>query len=136
MKKKIKIVTMITEKELKAIAELDANDRYKYSIKRIADYENLWVLGDSEGLITYSDSQARLIFPIWPFKEFALLCRKDDFSGSEPEEITLDSFMDDYLPEFMKKKYMLSVLPLTSDRGSVVEIDTFINDLKNELKNY
>jgi hypothetical protein len=127
---------LITEKQIQAIIKLDASGRYEYSIKKIADYEKVWVLGDDEGFVTYGDNKGNIIFPIWPFKEFALLCSDGEFDGSIPEEITIDSFLKEYLHEFKGKKYLLSVLPLPSDRGAPLDIDTFINDLQNELEKY
>jgi hypothetical protein len=127
---------MPDKKELDAVIGLDANKRYEYSIKRIADFETLWVLGDNQGLRTYEDETGHAIFPIWPFKEFALLCSTGEFADCQPEELQLNEFMEDYIPDFKERGYKLSILPLPSDKGAVVEIDIFKEVLQKELDKY
>jgi len=46
---------MPEEKEVLAVIGLDANKRYEYTVKRLIDFETLWVLGDEHGLRTYDD---------------------------------------------------------------------------------
>jgi hypothetical protein len=125
----------LTNSEKNAIIKLSANKRFEYSIKRIADKKSLWVIGDANGLKTYSVNE-KIIFPIWPFKEYALLCCIGEYSGCEPEELELDDFINEYIPDFVKDGYMLTVLPLSTNRGAVIEIETFQEALQNELDKY
>lgn len=127
---------MPEKKEIDAVTNLDANKRYEYSIKRIADFETLWVLGDGQGLRTYEDETGNIIFPIWPFKEFAVLCCTGAFADSQAEELQLNAFIEDYIPDFKESGYKLSILPLPSDKGAIVEIDSFRKALQKELDNY
>lgn len=127
---------MPTDKEIESVIILDANKRYVYSIKRIADNEALWVLGDEQGFRTYNDNLGNTVFPIWPSKEFALLCCEAEFADCLPEELQLDEFIQDYLPDFKASNYKISVLPLPANKGAVIEVNTFKNDLDNELNNY
>jgi hypothetical protein len=127
---------MPTRKEINAIINLSDNKRYEYSIKRIADFETLFVIGDDQGLRTYHDGTGKIVFPIWPFREFALLCCTNEFASCQPEGIQLKDFMESYLLNFIKSGYKLSVLPLPSNKGAIVDIDVFKKDIENELRKY
>ncbi len=127
---------MPEEKEVLAVSGLDANKRYQYTVKRIVDFETLWVLGDEHGIRTYDDGFGNLIFPIWPFKEFALLCCEADFEDCQPQQLQLDEFIKDYIPNFQANDYKLSLLPLPSNKGSIVELNVFESDIKEEMNKY
>lgn len=127
---------MPEKKEIEAVISLDANKRYEYSVKRIADFEALWIIGDDQGLRTYEDETGNIVFPIWPFKEFALLCCTGDFADCQPEELQLNEFLEDYVPDFKESGYKLSILPLPANKGAVVDIDTFEKTLQIELDKY
>lgn len=127
---------MLNKKEVDAIINLDANKRYEYSIKRIADFETVWVLSDKDGFRTYTDGTGNIIFPIWPFKEFALLCCENEYADCHPEELQLSEFMEDCISDFKKSGYKLSILPLPSGKGAVVEIDVFTEVMNKELDKY
>lgn len=127
---------MINEKEILHILKTDAKGRYEYSIKRIADNEDFWVIGDDDGIRTYSDDNGNIIFPIWPYQEFARLCCIGEYNKCTPERFTLDELIEEYLPVFERDKYKLTILPLPSDNGSIVDVTSFRNDLEEELDKY
>ena len=127
---------MISEKQIEFITKLPAEKRYEYSIKWIADYANIWTISDIGGLRTYSDNNGKIIFPVWPFSEFAALCCKDEYINCRPESIELELFLKEYLPDFIKENYQLGVFPLSNDKGVVIDIKMFEIDIANELKKY
>jgi hypothetical protein len=127
---------MVEEKEISAIINLSPVKRYEYTIKRIADFESLWVIGDQKGFRTYEEDKKDIVFPLWAFREFALLCCTGEFDSSQPEELDVQDFLNNYIPDFKSSGYRLSILPLPSDKGSVIDIDRFVVDLKVELDRY
>jgi hypothetical protein len=127
---------MPTEKEIEEILKLDAEKRFNYTIKRIADFQSVWVIGDEKGFATYIDDNGNLAFAIWPFEAFAALCCKGDFAQYTPEAIELDFFQERYLPKFKERKEKLAIFPLPTDKGMVMEIDEFEQRLNSELENY
>jgi len=127
---------MLSQKEIEAILEDSLENRVKYSIKRIADREEVWVIGDKDGLGTFSDENGNIIFPIWPFKEFAQLCCSEAYSEYVPELIALEDFLEIYLPKFEKNNYKIAILPLPSGKGGVMEINSFKDALDEELEKY
>jgi hypothetical protein len=127
---------MPEQKEINAILDLPPDKRYEYAIKRIADFESLWVIGDEQGFGTYEDDNKNTIFPLWPFRDFALLCCTGTFKSCQPEELQLEDFLNEYIPVFKNQGYKLSILPLPSDKGAIIDIDLFQQDLINELDKY
>jgi hypothetical protein len=127
---------MPEQKEISAILDLPPDKRYAYSVKRIADFASLWAIGDDQGFGTYEDDNKNIIFPLWPFRDFALLCCTGAFKSCQPEELQLEDFFKNYIPDFKNQGYKLSILPLPSDKGAVIDIDLFQHDLKNELDKY
>lgn len=124
---------MITEKEIQAVIALNVKGRYKYSLNRMADFSEVWVLSDSEGFLTYADADNITYFPIWPFKEYAALCAIEEFKNGVPESIEIHDFINEYLPDFREQKIKLSLFPLPSNWGLPIEIDDFINDIQIAL---
>jgi hypothetical protein len=127
---------MINKKELESVQKLDANKRFKYTIKRLSDFEDLWVLGDINGFVTYTDNIGNILFPIWPFKDYAELCINGDFIHSSPEKIQVKEFIEEYLPSFKSNGYKLVIFPTSTDRGVLIEIDYFIEQMENENSKY
>jgi hypothetical protein len=108
--------------------------RFEYTVKRIADWETLWTIADeSDSLGMLTDDAKNVIFPIWPFKEFAQLYCTGEFANYKPMVIELSDFLDEYLPDYEKKNYKLSLLPLPTKRGEVMDISMFREALNNEL---
>jgi len=127
---------MVNENEIFHILKTDAKGRYEYSLKRIADNEELWIIGDDDGVRTYSDDNGDIVFPIWPYEEFAKLCCIEEYRQCLPEKLSLDEFVQEYLPDFEKNNYKLTLLPLPTDRGSIINATSFREDLDEELDMY
>jgi hypothetical protein len=51
---------MLTSKEIEAVLKLHPDERFKYAIKRIADNQSVWVIGDTAGLKTYADDNGQI----------------------------------------------------------------------------
>ncbi|MFL1675092.1 DUF2750 domain-containing protein [Paenibacillus dendritiformis] len=73
--------------EFKAMIKKSARDRYIYSVKRIADWEEAWSLELNDGFVTTSDNEGNLSMPIWPFKEYAMKCIGDEWENCKTQFI-------------------------------------------------
>ncbi|SFD83702.1 Protein of unknown function [Chitinophaga sp. CF118] len=113
-----------------------ADARFKYTIKRIADWEKLWVIGDGNVFATFSDDENNIVFPIWPFEELAQLCCIEEYSQYRPEVMSLDDFLNEFIPDFEKSNYKLSLLPLSTGKGMAIDISMFKEALNIELEKY
>lgn len=127
---------MLPQKEIDAMLLESADNRLKYSIKRIADFENVWVIGNSEGYGMLGDSDGNIVFPIWPFEDYASMCCTGEFEDHLAEAIDVHEFLKTNLPTYQSCDYKLSVFPLPLDKGMVIDIAVFIELLNRELDQY
>ena len=74
------------------VINLTASERYDYFIRKVADFEEVWGLKDAEGWALMG-SEEQVLFPIWSEKEFAELCKWNNY---QPTPILLDDFMENY----------------------------------------
>ena len=124
----------MNEKEFNAVIKLPANIRYEYFVKKVVDWEEVWGLFD-DGWAMTEDDNGRLMMPFWPKKEFAAYCAFEDWSNYKPQNISLDEFISNWLPGMKEDGYNPSIFWNRVD-SAVLEIDTLILDLEEELKKY
>ena len=80
-------------KKLENVLKLDSKDRYGYLIRKVADFQTIFLICDSfGGLITIGDNSSKCI-PVWPEKEFAELFLTDDWSKYKVKSFDLDKFL-------------------------------------------
>lgn len=127
---------MPTAKEIEEILKLDAERRFRYTIKRIAAYNCIWAIGDEAGFASYGDDNGNIAFAIWPFEAYAALCCKGEFVDWKPEAIELDLFQNEYLPACKKRNEKLAIFPLPTDKGIMMDIEEFQQRLQEELDEY
>lgn len=124
---------MISNQEITSMISQTAKVRFEYTVKRIVDFENVWVIEDEKGLMLLNDNNGNLIFPIWPFEEFAKIFCVGDYSTCTVSSIEIHEFLEDYIPKFELSNYKLSVFPLNTGKGMVVEIPDFLLAVQSEL---
>ncbi|GAA3941037.1 DUF2750 domain-containing protein [Chitinophaga oryziterrae] len=124
----------ISQREIDSVLSESPEKRFEYTIKRIADWETLWtIVGEAEALGMLTDEVQNVIFPIWPFKEFAQLYCTGNFANYTPMVIELSDFLEEYLPDYENKNFKLSLLPLPTKKGEVMDISMFREALNSEL---
>ncbi len=137
-KKKKKWKSMINKKELDAIVKLDPLARYKYFIKRIADFEELYSIGEDENpwVIEYG---GKLALALWPFKEFVEYYKeqRDDFDDSFPLKMSINEFNLEGINRLKKNGiHIVDIFPIDKNSGRLISVDIFFEDLNIELNNY
>lgn len=126
----------ITDKEIEAVSSLAPFERYKYFIKRVADTELMYSIKSPEGNWAISEVETFKLFPLWSAREFAEQCLSSGWTGFEIEEIEMDIFEDELLDFIHSQGYLLNVFPVGQHTGFVVDINEFVKDLSEEMKNY
>ena len=123
------------DKEFEAVRSLPPDERYSYTIKRMADWEVLWSLTDGGEWASAADDEGNELIPVWPHKRFAGACAEGEWDGYDPQPIELSTWMDCWLPGIRREKRLVSVFPVpgAEDRGKVVRPDRFREDLEAEL---
>ncbi|OCA85768.1 hypothetical protein A8F94_12915 [Bacillus sp. FJAT-27225] len=122
------------KKEIETVFSLPAQERYKYFIKKIADYEEVWGLNDGGWAVSEDDNGIKLL-PFWPKREFAELSNIEDWSGYKPKKIDLDDFMFKWIPGMKRDGLKVSVFWNNID-SIVISPDRLLEDIEEELENY
>ena len=77
------------------------------------------------------------LFPLWPAKEYALLCAEGDWSNAKPKAIPLKEILEELLPTLKENQMLPSIFPVPSTLNAVVpEIDLLVQNLLNESEQY
>ncbi|KEH85352.1 DUF2750 domain-containing protein [Clostridium novyi] len=124
----------MNKKEFEAVLKVSAEIRYEYFIKKIVDYEEIWGLYDN-GWVTTIDENKRVLIPLWPKKEFAEYCARNEWKETTAKSIDLYEFIEEWIPEMKKDKQSTSIF--WNNKDSVYRTaDNLINDIMLELENY
>ena len=126
----------ITNKELENVSRLAPFERYQYTIKKIADFEQLWSIIDETGDYALSDVGNQTFFSIWPAREYVDSNLSNGWEKCQPKELTLDEFSDQLLIFISENDYLINVFPINGKSGFVVNLEEFIRDLNRELEKY
>ncbi|WP_068984538.1 DUF2750 domain-containing protein [Lysinibacillus xylanilyticus] len=116
--------------EFKAMIKKSARDRYIYSVKRIADWEEAWSLKLNEGFVTTSDKEGNLSMPIWPFKEYAMKCVGDEWGNCKTQKKDLHTLIEEILPNLSEEGTQVVVFKVP-ENSEVVRVSA--DDFKNNL---
>ena len=122
---------MDLDKRFEAVMQLDAQERYEFTIKQVADGEEIWFLIDEEGdfVLTADDDDLRFI-PVWPAEEFAEACAREEWSDTRPASMDIEEFLLEAVPFFIKDDLQLAIFPLPDDGA---QANTALLDFANDL---
>jgi len=126
---------ILREGEIAAVIALDASERYTYWLKRVVDRQQVWSLWQ-EGWAMGGDSEGRAMLPVWPHARYAALCASDEWAGFNPRSITLEDWMQKWLPGLTRDSRYVSVFPTAKGRGIPVDPVRLKCDLKTEIAKY
>lgn len=124
----------MNQKEFEAVIKLPANIRYEYFIKKVVDYEEVWGLYD-DGWAMTEDDHGTMLIPFWPKRDFAEYCAFEEWSNYKVQSISLDEFINDWLPGIKEDQHKPSIFWNRYD-SAVLEINVLLNDLVQELEKY
>jgi hypothetical protein len=128
-------VRRTTQKEIDAIVRLDGPARFRHFVKRAVDAQTVWGLWRDGWALMKSDD-GRQIFPLWPAREYADLCRVDEWSDYEVEEIGLQDLLAKLLPKLGENGILPGVFPTVGGKGVTLPIDELIHALREEAEKY
>jgi len=122
--------------EIINVSKLESLKRYKYFMKKIADFQELWTIMDENGEIALSDLDDKTFVPFWSAKDFIESNLISEWEKCLPFKLTLDNLEEDIISWISEKNYLINVFPVNGKSGFVVDIHEFIRDLNEELENY
>ena len=110
-----------TTKEIESIMNLLPNERFKYFINKIVDWEEVWGLYNSGWAMT-GDNEDKALFPLWPAKKFAECYAIEEWEKYEAKEISIESLKEDVLPTLQEEDISISVFPVPTQNSTSVTI--------------
>ena len=122
--------------EIESVIKLEPFERYKYSLKRIADNETLYTIKRDNETIAISDLDEEKLIPFWSAKQFAELNITDEWNEFYVEEISLDDFENEIVDFINENNFLMNIFPINNKTGFVVSLDEFIRDLNIELERF
>jgi hypothetical protein len=125
----------VEKREIEAILRLDGQARFERFIKVVADSEEAWGLWDDGWALLEDDSGVK-VFPLWPAREYAELCREPDWPNYEPTRIKLKDLLNDLIPKLRSQGVLGGVFPTPGGRGVTPDLDDLERALREELKQY
>lgn len=124
----------LSNKQLQAILNLNATERYKHTIKQIVGWNEVWGLYDQDWALL--EDNGSLYFPIWPAEEYAALCATGRWGRYSPKNIDLGEFFGKIVPHLIDEKKILSVFITPTDPGFTPDYEEFSGDVSEELDKY
>jgi hypothetical protein len=124
------------DKEFESVLSLSGSERYRYFVKKVADWEAIWSLRTQEGWILAGDDQGNELVPVWPHERFAVACATGNWSDSEPVRIEISTYLERWIPGMVRDRRLVAIFPTPSDKGVVVTPERLRQDLEAELSLY
>jgi hypothetical protein len=118
------------------IFNLPAKERYGYFVRKVADFQTIWLIRDEEGIVMLGgDEDHSQSIPVWPEKEFASLLLTGDWESCRLEEMPLDEFLL-WLDELQKESTQIATFPKEGLQSIVVNAEEMKAHLLHELEQY
>ena len=125
-------------KELETVIKLDATQRYSYFLKRVSDFEEIWILyHDDLGYALDEDKKGKLFLYLFPFEEYAKLFieKESDFEEFYPKKIDLYQFKDVLISKFTEKGVEFAfVFPVPNGWGYKISFAELVEDINNYIE--
>jgi len=126
----------ITNKEIEAVSQLEAFQRYEYFIKRVADSEKMYTLVDENGYFAIADIENTAVLSVWSASDFAKGNAIDEWGSFSVKEITIEEFEEDIIDIIEKNNWLINVFSIKGKSGFIVDLNEFAKDLSTEMQKY
>ena len=126
----------LNDEEFAAVSALPPGERYNHLVKRVADWQWIWLLEDDAGLVGQADDEGRRYLAVWPHARYAEACAVDEWAGAKPSAMEIHAWVDEALPSIAERGGMLSAFPTPQHQGFIVPPLSMKADLEEELALY
>jgi len=122
--------------EIAKLFKKPGEKRYDYFIKKVADTEEVFGLGDDDGWAMLGDDDDADIIPVFPHAETAEAFRlAAGFDEYRVDSLDVNELLD-WLDDMEEDKMLVAVFPNTDFNGAVVDPAMLKEDLEKELEKY
>lgn len=118
----------MNQQKINNIFALDSKERYGYLLRKVADFETIYLIADNEEKYVMIGSNDLSVIPVWPEKKFAELFLTDDWKNYKVVEYDIHDFIE-WLTDLEKENVDLAGF-LNSDFNTVLVSAV---DIKNHL---
>ena len=125
----------MNQQKINSVFALSSKDRYDYLIRRMADFETIYLITDGEGNYVMIGSEGVNVLPVWPEREFAELFLTDAWSDYLVEENSIYEFID-WLNELGKGSIEIAGFPNRELNTVHVTAMKMKNHLEHEISQY
>jgi hypothetical protein len=92
------------------VFNLNAQERYGYLIRKVADFEQIFLISQNDGAPVELGIEENKCIPVWPESEFAASFLIDDWESYQVNVIEIDDFLE-WLEEVKLEEYLIAVFP-------------------------
>ncbi|HFD7561261.1 MULTISPECIES: DUF2750 domain-containing protein [Providencia] len=125
------------EKEINNVHALRPYQQYSYFVGKIADWEQVWSLGDGENLVTAWNDEKCLFLPLWPAKAYVELCLTGEWANFTPMLFTLEHLMTEILPDMHEANIKVALMMQPDGKKTLVyDAAVLLADLAEECQQY
>ena len=127
----------MNSQQFEAVLKLSSADRSSHFIGKVADWEQLWGVKNEEGwLFRIVEEDGLEYFPVWPHPQYAQKIAEQHFPNYTAREITLESFLKEWLPDFEKEGIKVGVFPNQDWSSWIMEPQILAETLHSEMSLY
>ncbi|MEM9889095.1 MAG: DUF2750 domain-containing protein [Bacteroidota bacterium] len=126
----------VSMKEIENVSKLKPFERYRYFIKKVADFEEVWTIKDQNDDFALSDIEEYTLVSLWSAEEFIQSNLNEGWKDCVPIKMDLEMLQNELYYVLVKNNYLVNVFPVNGRSGFVVSIEEFIRDLNLELEDY
>ncbi len=89
--------------------EATAREQHARFVRRVREARIVWALRSEAGWCTSPslDHADRSVIPFWSDRAYAARCAKDEWAEYEPAEISLERFVEAWLPGMHRDGYLV-----------------------------
>ena len=118
------------------VLALPARERYQHFVRRVADWEKLWVLSDAKENLFIRTASTVKYLPVWPHPEYAVDTANLVAFDLTATEVDLYDFMDNWLPGLESDGLKVGVFPDLDGNVWIIEASDLRESLERECEQY
>lgn len=125
-----------SEQEVVSVSSLPSNERVRYFLAKVADWEEVWSLADEDGWALYSSDSHRQLVPVWPASAFAKVCCVGIWKDYCPQAIQMVDWLSKWTPGMLRDGRSVAVFPTEFDLGVEMDPQVLASNLGDALDDY
>ncbi len=118
----------MNQQKIENVFALNSTERYGYMLRKVADFETIYLISDIEDNYVMIGSKNINVLPVWPEKEFAELFLTEDWESCKVVEYNIHDFIR-WLTELEKEHVDIAGFP--NLEFSIIHVSAI--EMKNHL---